>query len=112
MWLTSLLSGPNNTVLQMGWSLGRVRREKKKKKWERVSLHSSAEVPPSSHLDRTGVSPVVFAPLCLLEYLCESSIGTHSHCPSTKFVGEMKVRAESVQKTARQVSCVLENRTL
>ena len=86
--------------------------ERKKKKCGRVSLHLSAEVPPSSRLDRTGVSPVVFAPLWLLEYLCESSIGTHSHGPSTKFVGEMNVRAEGMQKTARQVSRALENRTL
>ena len=52
LWLTSLLSCLNNTVLQMGWSLDRVRREKKRN--GEVSLHSSAEVPPSSHLDRTG----------------------------------------------------------
>ena len=95
----------------MGWSLGRVRRGKKRNEEESLYTHQQRSPHPVIQIEQ-GVSPVVFAPLCLLEYLCESSIGTHSHCPSTKFVGEMKVRAESVQKTARQVSHVLENRTL
>ena len=45
LWLTSLLSGPNNTVLQMGWSLGRVRREKKKRNGEE-SLYTHQQRSP------------------------------------------------------------------
>ena len=44
LWLRSLLSCLDNTVLQLGWSLGRVRREKKREmeKKGRFPLQSSA----------------------------------------------------------------------
>lgn len=53
LWLTSLLSCLNNTVPQMGWSVGRVRRGKKRNGEESLDTHQQRS-PPSSHLDRTG----------------------------------------------------------